>query len=128
MAISINIHHYHHHRHDGLSELRREIEMRFGHLHQQMETIMSNLEDIQTTLGTIGTHVDKIGTETQSLLDKIAQLSTTDPTQQALIDSIAEQANGIAAKLQAVDDLVPDAAAPTGGDTGAGDTGEGSVG
>jgi uncharacterized protein YoxC len=70
------------------------------------------LEDVQNILNDISTKVDKIGGETQSLLDKINQLETADPTQQALIDSIAVQAQGIADKLKAVDDLVPDAAPP----------------
>lgn len=85
---------------------------------------MATLEDIQNALTEIGTEVDKIGTETQSLLDKIGQLEAGNPDQQALIDSIAAQAQTIVDRAKAVDDLVPDADNGTGGDNG-GDGGTG---
>ncbi len=73
---------------------------------------MSTLEEIKGSLTTIGTEIDKISGETTALLAKIEELKANppaDPAQAALIDEIASMAQGIAAKVKAVDDLVPDA-------------------
>ena len=73
---------------------------------------MAKLEDLQPILAKIAGQVDKIGTETQTLLDKVSQLEAANPDQQALIDSIVDQAQKVADRTQAIDDLVPDSVEP----------------
>jgi uncharacterized protein YoxC len=107
------------------AERLRRLERMFGIIMRNQERILAELKDVQNILNDVATAVDKISGETRSLLDKINQLETADPTQQALVDSIAAQAQGIADKLKAVDDLVPDATPPqpaegTGDETAAG--------
>jgi biotin-(acetyl-CoA carboxylase) ligase len=108
----IDIYHRFHLDEGSFGHLRKLVGILLGTINRKSETIMAKLEDVQTALTGIGTEVDKIGVETQALLDKVAQLETSNPDQQALIDAILEQANSIATRVKAVDDLVPDAAPP----------------
>jgi uncharacterized protein YoxC len=91
----------------GAERLRR-IEELVRHNHHILEKVMASLEDVQNSLNGISDGVAKIATETQGLLDKIAQLQAANPDQQAQIDALAAQAQAIADKVKAVDDLVPD--------------------
>jgi len=86
------------------------------------ETFMASQSELLTALNTvnsnitdIGTEVDKIGTETQTLQKSVADLTTalgnvqTTPEVDAALAAVQASAGALAAKVKAVDDLVPDA-------------------
>lgn len=110
-------HHHYHHKDDdcrnpgdgssGTADTM--IIHKLGDLQRTMEKLMAKIEDVQNILNVISTEIDKIGAETSSLLAKIDALEAANPDQQAAIDALAEQAQGIADRIKAVDDLVPDA-------------------
>lgn len=81
-----------------------------------MQDLTQQFTDLGATLGTIGAEVDKIGTETTSLVQKIGDLETQlanagnlTPEAQAAFDAVKAQVASLATRVQAVDDLVPDA-------------------
>lgn len=84
------------------------IESMFGTLLILMEIVMGKLDDVKASLTNIGTQVEKISGETQSLVDKVAKLEAVNPNQEAQIDEIATMAQSIADKLNVVDGMVKD--------------------
>lgn len=82
--------------------------------------LAANLAAIATTLGAMNTAVAKIGTETQSLLDKIGTLEDTiansgftTPEIDAALAAVHDQAGLLTTALDAVDAKVPDPEEPT---------------
>jgi hypothetical protein len=101
--IEISIHHYHHYEDDRFSEILGTLE--------SIMADQAKLADVPAILDDISNEVTKIGTETDGLLAKIAELLAnppTDPQQAALVQAIFDKANAIKTSLQAVDDKVPD--------------------
>jgi len=80
-------------------------------IHHQNKTIMSNTDQALADLQVISGTLTKVSTESTTLLQKITDLenATTPDTPQAVLDAIA----AVKAQAQAIDDLVPDAPAPT---------------
>lgn len=80
--------------------------------------LIQGLQDMKSQIGLIGTAVDKIGTETQGLKDKIGVLETevnsadVSPALQAAFDDVKTQFAVLASKVSAVDALVDDSPAP----------------
>lgn len=82
----------------------------------KQQELAQQLNEVNATLQTVGAGVEKIGTETTTLLAKIADLETqignlddVSPELQSAFDAVKEQANVVASKVQTVDALVPDA-------------------
>lgn len=77
-----------------------------------LATALSGLNDSMTA---IGVEVDKVGTETQTLQAQVATLTaalaggTTTPAVDAALAAVKATSDSLAAKVQAVDALVPDA-------------------
>ena len=99
-----------------LGYLLSEWGFRFAHslatkedLNNTERNIMATQEEVTAALVAAKAHVDKIGTETRTLLTRITELlaqiaanqSTVTPELQAAVDDLQAQ-------LQVVDDLVPD--------------------
>lgn len=76
------------------------------------EAIMATLEELTGVLATISSEVDKVSADTDNLLDQLSKIPTggLTPEQQAAINAAVESATGIANRLKAIDDKVPDAA------------------
>lgn len=80
--------------------------------------LLASLTDLNSTVQGIGAGVDKVGTETQTLVQKVADLEAaianaggTTPEVDAALAAVKESADAVASKVKAVDDLVPDAPA-----------------
>lgn len=102
--MKLDIHHYFHVVGDFLG-----IGERLDTLTQQGAQIMASQEEAAAQLAAVNEKLVKIGTETSTLLTKIAELQAAleaagqvAPELQAAIDAVAAQAG-------VVDDLVPDA-------------------
>lgn len=90
----------------------------------KVENIVATMADVKIaldkandTLTAVGTEVDKVGTETQTLITAVANLTAiisaggaTTPEVDAALAKVQASADALAAKVKAVDDLVPDAA------------------
>ena len=81
-------------------------------INRKADKIMATQAELAAQLNDLGVELGKIGTETQSLLDKIEELGKiiaaggdVTPELQAAFDAVKAQA-------QAVDDKVPDVPAP----------------
>lgn len=100
-----------HENREHFERIFRALEIIDGHLHKIMATQSESAAQVQK----LTDEVNKIGTETRSLLTKIDELMAiiasgqvqTSPELQAAIDALQAQ-------VQVVDDLVPDAPPPTG--------------
>lgn len=64
-------------------------------------------------LEAISTQVDKIGTETGTLVTEVQTLKDELAGRDDVPDDVVQKIDALAARIQAVDDLVPDAEAPT---------------
>ena len=79
------------------------------------QDIAAQLVALKGTLTDIGTEVDKVATETDTLLAKIAELQKVidagdvTPELQAAFDAVKAQSDVLAAKVKTADDKVPDA-------------------
>lgn len=94
---------------DNVNQLSRTMDM-------NREELASQLSGLASTLNGLNATVTKIGAETQSLLDAVAELTTavenagnTTPEIDAALLAVQEQGTALAAALQSVDDKVPDA-------------------
>lgn len=67
---------------------------------------MAAIDDLNASLDAIGTEIDKIATEQQTLIDELK--AANEGSDVDLTGAIAK-ATAIQAKLQAIDDLQPDA-------------------
>lgn len=81
-----------------------------------MQEVQKSLTDLQAVVDGIGAEVDKVGVETQKLQDAVKTLTdefaaggVTTPEVDAALSAVQASATALAAKVQAVDDLVPDA-------------------
>lgn len=81
----------------------------------KVDAIMSTLEELTGLLGEIGTEVDKVSTDTDTLLAALAAIPPggLTPEQQAAIDAAVAKATEIRDRLTALDSKVPDATPPT---------------
>jgi len=79
----------------------------------RLETIMATLEELNAAFATISSAVDKVSADTDNLLAQLAAIPPggLTPEQQAAIDSAVASATGIADRLRAIDEKVPDAGA-----------------
>lgn len=71
---------------------------------------MATMQELNTAIAGISTEVDKVSVDTDNLLDQLANIPAggLTPEQQAALDSAVESANAIAARLQVIDDKVPE--------------------
>lgn len=81
--------------------------------------LAASLAATATALGALNDTVTKIGSETQGLLDRVAELTTavenagnTTPEIDAALAAVIAQQTTLAAALQSVDDKVADAEPP----------------
>lgn len=88
------------------------------------QELANALNDVNTKFTAIGSEVDKVAAETQSLLQKVTDLQNTinqggntSPAVDAALAAVQASAQSVADKLTAVDNLVPDV--PVGPDTSA---------
>lgn len=74
------------------------------------DTLMATLQELTTVIGQIGSEVTKVAADTDVLLTKLDNIPTggLTPEQQTALDSAVTSANEIAARLQVIDDKVPD--------------------
>lgn len=107
---NVTIHVHEHPNPEVLRELK-DIKELLIHIKSQNLKLMSNTDQALADLAVVGNTLTKVSTETSTLLQKITDLenSTTSDTPQAVLDAIA----AVKAQAQAIDELVPDAAAPT---------------
>lgn len=84
------------------------------------DELTAQLADQASKLDGLTTQVVKIGTETKGLQDAIATLTaeignqgTVSPALQAAADAVTAKLASLTTAVQAVDDSVPDAPAPT---------------
>lgn len=75
---------------------------------KEHKTIMAAIDDLNTALDAIATEVEKISGETTEL---VAELKELNENPEVDLSGPIAKAQAIQAKLQAVDDLVPDAPA-----------------
>lgn len=111
----MRFHHTHHHHIEGRCEIMRRLDAlqeRTDLILDKLETNMATLEELTAALTDISTEVDKVSADTDNLLAKLAAIPTggLTPEQQAAIDAAVTSATGIATRLKAIDDKVPDGA------------------
>lgn len=100
--------HIHHHPDQELIFLLREIRESQFLIINKLNTMAENTDKALADLGAIKTQLTKIGTETTTLLQKVADLeaaAANADTPQSVLDAIAD----VKAQAQIVDDEVPDA-------------------
>ncbi len=90
----------------------------FRRLENKVDALMASFEDLQTVLNSVANIVTNVKADTDTLLAKITELQSNPPSgmtpeQQAALDVAVSTAQGIVTALGAVDDLVPNAPAPT---------------
>lgn len=73
---------------------------------QFKEKTMADIDTLSTALDSISTEIDKISAETSTL---VAELQAANQSPAVDLSAVIAKAQAIEAKLQAVDDLVPDA-------------------
>lgn len=73
---------------------------------------MATMQELNTAIAGISTEVDKVSADTDNILNQLANIPAGGLTeeQQSALDSAVESANAIAARLQVIDDKVPDSA------------------
>lgn len=81
-------------------------------IERMLEKLMATQAELAATLGTVSAQVAKIGTETQSILDKVAALEAALATQGEVSAEVQAAVDALKAQVQVVDDLVADAPAP----------------
>lgn len=71
---------------------------------------MRTLEELTGLLSEIGTEVDKVSTDTDNLLTKLANIPTAGltPEQQTALDAAVESATAIRDRLAVLDAKVPE--------------------
>jgi hypothetical protein len=91
------------------------------HQYRTITTIMAKQQEATDRLNALATQIDKLGTETSSLVTKVGELQAAAAAGD-VPDNVMGLINSLADHVQRVDDMVPDAPAPAdaGGDTGAG--------
>jgi hypothetical protein len=75
----------------------------------KVESIMSSQAELAAELANVTAHVAKIGTETQTLLDKIAELAAAIATAGGTTPDVDAAMVALQAQVDIVDALVPDA-------------------
>jgi len=75
----------------------------------KVESIMSTQVELATALSNVAAHVAKIGTETQTLLDKIAELAAAIATAGNTTPEVDATLAALQAQVTVVDDMVSDA-------------------
>lgn len=70
---------------------------------------MATKEQVMAGLGNIETELGKIGTETQTLIAKVAELQQAANNAGNIPDEVMDKINAVATQARVVDDLVPDA-------------------
>jgi uncharacterized protein YoxC len=71
---------------------------------------MATQEEAAAQLEAINTQLQKIGTETQSLLDKVTELQNAAAAAGEVQPALQTAIDAVSAQAKVVDDLVPDAA------------------
>lgn len=115
-------------RHDQHDRDMRKLIEALHTLATKVDRLMATQEELATALNAlnqtvtdIGTEVDKVSGETTSLLAQVATLTQelqnqqggTSPAVDQALAAVQTTVQSLAAKVKAVDDLVPDAPAPT---------------
>ena len=108
---------YVHDAHDEIIPLLKLINDKVTHIMATMADVKTALDKANDTLTSIGTEVDKVATETQTLITAVSNLTAiisaggaTTPEVDAALAKVQASADALAAKVQAVDALVPDTA------------------
>lgn len=115
--LRIDIHH-HIHVDSGMTipEYRAIVALLHG-IDTKVGSLMTTQAELAAQLNTIGEQVTKIGTETQGLKDKVAELETAIQNGGNVTQEVQDALDAVKSKLQSVDDLVTDAApTPPAGD------------
>jgi chromosome segregation ATPase len=112
---------------DRIQQLENKIMASQAEIVAQLKTATAQIAEIGTGVTDIGTAVDKIGTETDKSLQLIKDLQTAVDNQTNATPELIDATNALAsqvgvvstavtgakAKVQAVDDKIPDAVPPT---------------
>lgn len=74
------------------------------------DQIMATMQELTAAISAISTEVDKVSADTDNLLNQLANIPVggLTPEQQAALDEAVTSATAIAARLQVIDDKVPD--------------------
>lgn len=93
-------------RHREITELLRQIVCQNGKIMSQIQTFS---DQVNAAFDKMSTAVDGVSTDVDGLKAEIAKLQTTPgaitPEDQALLDSIQNRANALAAKVDALDSM-----------------------
>ena len=116
MKLEITAHLYIHDTIEGPNPLLNLINEKVDRIMATQAELAAALNSANSSLTDIGTEVDKIGVETTNLQKNVADLTaalaaggTTSPEVDAALAALQATAAGLATKVKAVDDLVPDA-------------------
>lgn len=107
---------YLHDSNDDTIPLLHDILTKVDHIMATQADLAAALNTTNDALTAIGTEVDKVGAETTTLVTAVANLTAiisagggTSPEVDAALAKVQASADALAAKVKAVDDLVPDA-------------------
>lgn len=94
--------------HDIESYLK-SIEKKLNHLNKKALKIMATQDEAAAQLQEITTQLTKVGTETSTLLEKVAALEAAAAAAGNVTPQLQTAIDAVKAQAQAVDDEVPDA-------------------
>lgn len=105
--------HVHIHDHRQSTQLLEKILETVINNKHKLNQMAKTTEEVLAELDSISTTVTKIGTETSASLTKIAELQAAVDAAGGVPQSVQDKIDALQTQLQTVDDLVPDAPAPT---------------
>lgn len=98
---TLDVHHYFH-----LPDVPADIAARLDEL---KGLIVMNHAELAAALATVGANVDKIGAETRTLIQRIADLEDAIGQADDVPQNVLDALSALQAQVAVVDDLVPDA-------------------
>lgn len=100
--------HIHNHSDPTTIKYLQELSLLLITVNNKIDTLMATQAELAQQLTTITDQVHKIGVETQSLLQKVADLETALGNQGNVTPELQAAFDALKAQVQSVDDLVPD--------------------
>lgn len=98
-------HNEHHKNHNFEEQVLKEIRK----IHSNQKKIMATQAEIAQQLATLTVQITKIGTETSTTLQKVADLEAALGNQEGVTPELQEAFDALKLSVQNVDDLIPDA-------------------
>jgi uncharacterized coiled-coil protein SlyX len=104
--------HVFHHADDTTKALLNQVLSGLHQIKHQQEIIVATQQEMVTKLNDIGVELNKVGAETDALLQKIAELQAAVDAQPNATPELEAAVAAVAAQAKVVDDKVPDAPTP----------------